>query len=180
MPLAALWSWHPLGLLAVMGKSWVADHLLPRPALVRHTPTWPPRSRHPTAPAAPQGGFLASRAPRLGLSFRPIRPASPTAAAPARTSPSPPSSVPDADPGRLRAQPAGVSARPRTARKLLRPAVSAVLIAAAFGFALPHVASYRSVWASVYAMSWPYALLVGTAATASMAAYWITIRAVLP
>jgi len=58
--------------------------------------------------------------------------------------------------------------------------VSAVLIGAAFGFALPHVASYRSVWASVCAMSWPYALLVGTAATASMAAYWITIRAVLP
>jgi hypothetical protein len=58
--------------------------------------------------------------------------------------------------------------------------VSAVVIAAAFGFALPHVASYRSVWASVCAMSWPHALLVATAATASMAAYWITIRAVLP
>ena len=29
-------------------------------------------------------------------------------------------------------------------------------------------------------MTWPYALLVGTAAAASMAAYWITIRAVLP
>jgi len=58
--------------------------------------------------------------------------------------------------------------------------VSAVLIAAAFGFALPHVASYRRVWASVCAMSWPYVLLVATAATASMAAYWITIRAVLP
>ena len=88
--------------------------------------------------------------------------------------------MPDADLGGPRAQPAGVTARPRTARKLLRPAVSAVLIAAAFGFALPHVASYRRVWASVCAMSWPYALLVGAAATASMAAYWITIRAVLP
>jgi putative heme transporter len=88
--------------------------------------------------------------------------------------------VPGADLGRPRAQPAGATTRPRTARKLLRPAVSAVLIGAAFGFALPHVASYRSVWASVCAMSWPYALLVGTAATASMAAYWITIRAVLP
>ena len=30
------------------------------------------------------------------------------------------------------------------------------------------------------AVTWPYALLVGTAAAASMIAYWITIRAVLP
>ena len=58
--------------------------------------------------------------------------------------------------------------------------MSAALIAAAFGFALPHVASYRSVWASLGALSWPYAVLVATAAVASMAAYWLTIRAVLP
>ena len=58
--------------------------------------------------------------------------------------------------------------------------MSAALIAAAFGFALPHVASYRSVWASLDALSWPHAMLVATAAVASMAAYWITIRAVLP
>ncbi len=58
--------------------------------------------------------------------------------------------------------------------------MSAALIAAAFGFALPHVASYRSVWASLDALSWPHAVLVATAAVASMAAYWITIRAVLP
>ena len=58
--------------------------------------------------------------------------------------------------------------------------MSAALIAAAFGFALPHVASYRSVWASLAALSWPHAVLVGTSAVASMAAYWITIRAVLP
>ena len=41
--------------------------------------------------------------------------------------------------------------------------MSAALIAAAFGFALPHVASYRSVWASLGALSWPYAVLVATA-----------------
>lgn len=29
-------------------------------------------------------------------------------------------------------------------------------------------------------MTWPYALLVGAAAAASMVAYWIMIRAVLP
>jgi len=65
-------------------------------------------------------------------------------------------------------------------RKILRVAVSVALIAVAFGFALPHVASYRSVWASVTAMTWPYVLLVGVAAAASMVSYWITIRAVLP
>jgi putative heme transporter len=58
--------------------------------------------------------------------------------------------------------------------------MSAALIAAAFGFALPRVASYRSVWASLDALSWPHVTTVGAAAVASMAAYWITIRAVLP
>ena len=58
--------------------------------------------------------------------------------------------------------------------------MSAALIAAAFGFALPHVASYRSVWTSIQSMTWPYVLLVATVATASMVAYWVTIRAVLP
>jgi uncharacterized protein (TIRG00374 family) len=74
----------------------------------------------------------------------------------------------------------GSTARPRTGRKVLRTAVSVILIGAAFGFVLPHVASYRSVWATVQLMTWPYALLVATAAVASMAAFWITIRAVLP
>ena len=73
-----------------------------------------------------------------------------------------------------------MAAGPRTGRKILRAAVSASLVAAAFGFALPHIASYRSVWTSLQTMTWPYALLVGTVATASMAAYWVTIRAVLP
>jgi uncharacterized membrane protein YbhN (UPF0104 family) len=78
------------------------------------------------------------------------------------------------------ARPAGQATRPRAVRKVLRTAVSIILIGAAFGFVLPHVASYRSVWASVQLMTWPYALLVATAAVASMSAYWITIRAVLP
>ena len=77
-------------------------------------------------------------------------------------------------------RPAGETTGPRAGRKVLRTAVSVILIAAAFGFVLPHVASYRSVWASVQQMTWPYVLLVATAAVASMAAYWITIRAVLP
>ncbi len=63
---------------------------------------------------------------------------------------------------------------------MLRTAASAALIAATFGFAIPHIASYRSVWASIHVMTWPHSLLIGTAAAASMASYWITIRAVLP
>jgi uncharacterized protein (TIRG00374 family) len=58
--------------------------------------------------------------------------------------------------------------------------VSAALIVAAFGFALPRFASYHSVWASLQAMTWPYALLVGVAAAASLASYWFGICAVLP
>jgi putative heme transporter len=70
--------------------------------------------------------------------------------------------------------------QPRRGRKILRTVASAVLIAATFGFAIPRIASYRSVWASVHAMTWPHSLLIATAATASMISYWITIRAVLP
>lgn len=71
-------------------------------------------------------------------------------------------------------------ARSQRGRAILRTAVSATLIAAAFGFALPRVASYRSVWASVQAMTWPHALLMAIAAVASMSSYWVAIRAVLP
>ncbi len=73
-----------------------------------------------------------------------------------------------------------VRVRPGRGRKVARTAVSVTLVAVAFGFAVPHVASYRSVWASVDAMTWPHVLLVAAAAAASMVSYWITIRAVLP
>jgi putative heme transporter len=77
-------------------------------------------------------------------------------------------------------QPETTTAGPRRGRKVLRGAVSAVLVAAAFGFALPRFASYRSVWASLQAMTWPYALLIGVTAAASLASYWFGICAVLP
>src|SRR4029077_10293012 len=70
--------------------------------------------------------------------------------------------------------------RRRRGRKILSTAASAVLIAATFGFAIPRIASYGSVWASVHTMTWPHILLVAIAAAASMICYWITIRAVLP
>ena len=70
--------------------------------------------------------------------------------------------------------------RPGRRRKVLRSVASAALVAAIFGLALPHFASYRSVWASIENMTWPYALLVAAAAAASMASYWFLICAVLP
>ena len=83
--------------------------------------------------------------------------------------------------GALRSrQPVTAGPPPRRGRKILRMAVSAALIAATFGFALPHFASYRSVWASMDAMTWPQVLLVAAAAAASMASYWFMICAVLP
>jgi putative heme transporter len=59
-------------------------------------------------------------------------------------------------------------------------AVSAVLVAAIFGFALPRFASYRSVWASIQMMAWPQAILLIIAAAASLASGWIVIRSALP
>jgi uncharacterized protein (TIRG00374 family) len=54
------------------------------------------------------------------------------------------------------------------------------LVAAIFGFALPHFASYHGVWASLHAMTWPRVLLVAATATISMVSGWIIISAVLP
>ena len=70
--------------------------------------------------------------------------------------------------------------RPRPGREILRTAGSVALVAAIFGFALPHFASYGSVWASMHAMAWPQALVVAVAAAASMASTWIMICSVLP
>src|SRR3984957_11245127 len=73
-----------------------------------------------------------------------------------------------------------VEGRPRRGRKIVRTAASAILIAAPFGFAIPRIASYRSVWATIHTMTWPHMLIVVAAAAASMISYWVTIRAVLP
>ena len=85
-------------------------------------------------------------------------------------------------PGLVSAGAGPVAARPRAGRRrvIIRAAVPAALVAVVFGLALPQVASYRAVWVTIDAMTWPYALMVGAAAVASMVAYWIMIRAVLP
>jgi putative heme transporter len=58
--------------------------------------------------------------------------------------------------------------------------VPVLLIVATFGFALPHLASYRSVWATIGAMALVQVLVLAVAAAGSLVAYWIAIRSVLP
>jgi putative heme transporter len=70
--------------------------------------------------------------------------------------------------------------RPGTGRKLLRTGLSAAVVAVIFWFALPRFASYRTVWASISAMTWPQALFIAVAAAAGMASGWIVICSVLP
>jgi uncharacterized protein (TIRG00374 family) len=68
----------------------------------------------------------------------------------------------------------------RRGRRIISAAASAVLVAAIFGFAIPHVASYGSVWASVQMMAWPRVLLLVIAAVASLVTGWMVICSVLP
>jgi putative heme transporter len=76
--------------------------------------------------------------------------------------------------------PAPPAPRPGPGRKILRIAVTVVLVGATFGFALPRLASYRSVWATIEAMSGGQVLLLVAAAAASLVTGWIAICAVLP
>jgi superfamily II DNA/RNA helicase/uncharacterized membrane protein YbhN (UPF0104 family) len=73
-----------------------------------------------------------------------------------------------------------MAARPRPGRRILRAAVAAALIVATFWFAIPHFASYHSVWASVTAMTAGQLLLIAATAVASMVSAWFAICAVLP
>ena len=70
--------------------------------------------------------------------------------------------------------------RRRPGRKVLRTALSVVLVAVIFGVALPRFGSYGSAWASMAAMTWPQALLIASTAAGSMVSSWIVIRSVLP
>jgi uncharacterized membrane protein YbhN (UPF0104 family) len=74
----------------------------------------------------------------------------------------------------------GATGRRRRGLRIVSAAASVVLVAAVFGFALPRVASYRSVWASFQAMTWPQILFVAIAAAVSLAAGWLAICSVLP
>jgi hypothetical protein len=77
-------------------------------------------------------------------------------------------------------QPVTLPPRPRRGRKIFRAVLRAALLTATSGFTLPLFASYRSVWASVQAMTWPHSCSSRAAAAASMASCWLLIRSVLP
>ncbi len=77
-------------------------------------------------------------------------------------------------------RPAAAAGRFRRGRRLVSTVVSAVLVAAIFGLALPHFASYRSVWATVQRMTWPGVSLVVIAAAVSLVAGWLVICSILP
>src|ERR1700735_3697411 len=64
--------------------------------------------------------------------------------------------------------PASGAGRFRRGRRMVSTVASAVIVAAIFGLALPHFASYRSVWASVQMMTWLQVLLVVMAAAGSL------------
>jgi uncharacterized protein (TIRG00374 family) len=68
----------------------------------------------------------------------------------------------------------------RRSRKILRAVLSVALVGAIFGFALPHFASYHSVWDSLRAMTGLQVALVAGTAVISMASVWFVICAVLP
>jgi putative heme transporter len=68
----------------------------------------------------------------------------------------------------------------RRGRKILRAAISVALVGAIFGFALPHFASYHSVWASLRAMTGLQVALVAGTAAISLGSAWFVICAVLP
>jgi putative heme transporter len=68
----------------------------------------------------------------------------------------------------------------RRGRTLLRNALSLALVGAIFWLAIPHFASYHSVWASIQAMTAGQLALVAGTAVVSMVSSWIMICAVLP
>ena len=76
--------------------------------------------------------------------------------------------------------PAAGAGRFRRGRRIVSTVASAVIVAAIFGLALPHFASYRSVWSSVQMMTWPGVSLVVIAALVSLVAGWLIICSLLP
>jgi uncharacterized membrane protein YbhN (UPF0104 family) len=93
----------------------------------------------------------------------------------------PPPGSPPADPGLVLAPGTPDAPAPsRRGRKILRTALTVALVAAVFGFALPRLASYTSVWATIEAMTWSQAVLLTAATAASLVTGWLAICAVLP
>jgi putative heme transporter len=92
------------------------------------------------------------------------------------TAPAPPA-CPETAPERL----GGRRARPaRPSRRLLAGALSILVIAGVFGFALPRFASYGAVWGSLQAMSLPWLGVIAVTLVASLVTTWMMVAAVLP
>jgi putative heme transporter len=101
-------------------------------------------------------------------------PGRPTPAPPAALAPSSPLPAPPAH----QEPPAATRARPW--RRVLAGALSLLVIAGVFGFALPRIASYGAVWGSVTAMTWAWLGVIAVALVASLVTTWMMIAAVLP
>jgi len=71
------------------------------------------------------------------------------------------------------------SRRNRVAR-LVRAAVAAAVVLAAFAFAIPKVADYGSAWAAVSRLSWAQVALLVAATAVNVVTYWSQLVASLP
>jgi putative heme transporter len=80
-------------------------------------------------------------------------------------------------PGQCRPEEASA---PGWRRRILAGALTLLIVAGVFGLAFPRIASYGQQWHAIAALSLPWILLVTVAATGSLAATWIMIRAYLP
>lgn len=79
------------------------------------------------------------------------------------------------------APPAGPGpARRLRFRRLLTGALTLIIVAGVFGFALPRLASYGVVWQSLSSMHWSGLLIIAGTVAASQVATWAAITAVLP
>ena len=72
------------------------------------------------------------------------------------------------------------ASRARGRRRFLVSALSVLIVAGVFGFALPRISSYGQEWHSVTTMTWPGIVLVLSATAVSLAATWVMIQAFLP
>jgi uncharacterized protein (TIRG00374 family) len=88
---------------------------------------------------------------------------------------------PAAGPGSAAAAPeppAAASAKPW--RRVLAGALSILIVAGVFGFALPRITSYGAVWGSLRAMPASWICVIAVALVASLVTTWMMVAAVLP
>ncbi|MBO0786729.1 MAG: UPF0104 family protein [Actinobacteria bacterium] len=72
------------------------------------------------------------------------------------------------------------AARRHPRRRLLTGALSVLIVAAVFGFALPRFASYHAVWHSLTVVRWPGLVFIAATLLANQVATWAMITAAMP